>query len=386
MRPSGHETTSRPSGSRVQVHSVSRSFAPAAIALAMSLVGSLVAGGVALGAAPIEEVIPQLVPKADLPLAPDTEVNVAYAPDVPPPSGRTEPAIVDVTFEVVEGVANIDPANSVQYRTWGYRIPGDDQVISGSPGPMIRARVGDVLRFTITDPATNSMPHNVDFHAVTGQGGGAADTTVAPGQTATIEARLLYPGFFMYHCAFGDVPLHIAQGMYGGVLVDPADPLPPVDHELYIVQSEIYTDSTDEGLVATDRQAITDEAPNFVVFNGAKGSLTGDNAPHMRVGERTRIYFIDAGPDLDSNFHPIGSHWDVVYPEAALLNPPLRGSQTTLVPAGGGVVVELVGRVPSTIILVDHAISRAFDKGALGQIVVEGDPNPEIFEVTHTAG
>ena len=129
-----------------------------------------------------------------------------------------------------------------------------------------------MLRFTITNPATNSMPHNVDFHAVTGQGGGAADTSVAPGQSATIEARLLYPGMFMYHCAFGDVPLHIAQGMYGGILVDPVDPLPPVDHELYIVQSEVYTSGTETGLVETDRQAITDEHPTYVVFNGAKGS------------------------------------------------------------------------------------------------------------------
>jgi nitrite reductase (NO-forming) len=350
------------------------------------LLATLVASGPAVAAAARDEVIPDLVPKAELPLAPPSEVDVAYAPDVPPASGRTEPAIVEVAFEVVEGVANIDPVKSVQYRAWGYRMPGDDEVISGTPGPIIRARVGDVLRFTITNPASNSMPHNVDFHAVTGQGGGAADTSVAPGQTATIEARLLYPGFFMYHCAFGDVPLHIAHGMYGGILVDPADPLPPVDHELYVVQSEIYTTGTEMGLVETDRQALTDEHPTYVVFNGAMGSLTGDNAPHMQVGERTRIYFIDAGPDLDSNFHPIGSHWDVVYPEAALLNEPLRGSQTTLVPAGGGTVVELVGRVPSTIVLVDHAISRAFDKGALGQIVVEGEPDPEIFEATQVAG
>jgi nitrite reductase (NO-forming) len=351
-----------------------------------ALLATMVAAGPVLGAAARDEVIPDFVPKAELPLAPASEVNVAYAPNVPPPSGRTEPAIVEVAFEVVEGVANIDPEHSVQYRTWGYRIPGDDGVISGTPGPIIRARVGDVLRFTISNPAGNSMPHNVDFHAVTGQGGGAADTTVAPGQTATIEARLLYPGFFMYHCAFGDVPLHVAQGMYGGILVDPADPLPAADHELYIVQSEIYTDSTEMGLVGTDPAAIKDEQPTYVVFNGAKGALAGDNAPHMQVGERTRIYFINSGLNLDSNFHPIGSHWDAVYQEAALLNPPLRGSQTTLVPAGGGTVVELVGRVPSTIILVDHALSRAFYKGAIGQIVVDGDPVPEIFEVTQAAG
>ena len=385
MRFHPHAATPGPatrrSGTRPGVRTV-----PAAVALASLLLATLIGSGSALGAAPIDEVIPVLVPKAELALAPESEVNVAYAPNVPPPSGRTEPAIVEVAFDVVEGVANIDPTNSVQYRTWGYRVAGDDEVISGTPGPMIRARVGDVLRFTITNPAGNSMPHNVDFHAVTGQGGGAADTSVAPGQTAVIEARLLYPGMFMYHCAFGDVPLHIAQGMYGGILVDPAEPLPPVDHELYIVQAEIYTTGTDSGLVETDRQALTDEHPNYVVFNGAKGSLVGENAPHMQVGERTRIYFVNSGLNLDSNFHPIGSHWDVVYQEAALLNPPLRGSQTTLVPAGGGTVVELVGRVPSTIVLVDHALARAFDKGAIGQIVIEGEPDPEIFEATQPAG
>ena len=115
-------------------------------------------------------------------------------------------------------------------------------------------------------------------------------------------------------------------------------------------------------------------------FNGAKGALTGANAPVMQVGERARIYFVNAGLNLISSFHPIGSHWDVVYPEAALLNDPLRGSQTSLVPAGGGTVVELVGQVPSTIILVDHALARTFDKGALGMVMVQGEEDPEIFE------
>jgi copper-containing nitrite reductase len=328
-----------------------------------------------------EDVIPELVPKADLAPVPAGEVNVAVAPEMPPPSGRTAPAIVAVEFEVVEGVNSIDPATGVETETWGYRlVGGDDGVVVGTPGPVIRARVGDVLRFTITNPAENANPHNVDFHAVTGQGGGAEATTVAPGETKTIEARLLYPGFFMYHCAHGDIPAHIAHGMYGGILVDPETPLPEVDHEWYMVQSEYYTSSRDAGVVDFDRAAVTDEAPSFVVFNGAVGALTGDNALTMAVGERARIYFINAGLNLDSNFHPIGSHWDKVYQEAALLNQPLRGSQTTLVPAGGGTVVELIGQVPATIVLVDHALSRAVDKGAIGQIVVTGDPNLEIFE------
>jgi nitrite reductase (NO-forming) len=325
-----------------------------------------------------DDVLPTLTPKAQLPPAPAGEVNVAYAPNVPPAATRTNQAIVSVHFDVIEGAQAIGP-NGVTYTTWGYRLDGDTSVTTGTPGPMIRARVGDVLRFTLTNHG--SMPHNVDFHAVTGQGGGAKDTTVAPGETASIEARLLYPGFFMYHCAAGDVPMHISQGMYGGILVDPATPLPAVTHELYMVQSEYYTTTAADGTSqVTDRKAVTDENPTFVVFNGAVGSLTGDNAPHVSVGESMRIFFINAGLNLDSNFHPIGSHWDRVWEDAGLLNPPLRGIQTILVPAGGGTVVDLLAQVPMTVVLVDHALARAFDKGAIGQIVIDGDPNPEIFE------
>ena len=330
-----------------------------------------------------DSVLPVLTPKVDLQPVPAGEVNTAYAPNVPGAATRTEQAIVEVHFDVVEGVKAINP-NGLEYTTWGYRLHGDTTVTTGTPGPIIRARVGDVLRFILTNNGTS--PHNVDFHAVTGQGGGAADTTVAPGETATIEARLLYPGFFMYHCAAGDVPTHIAQGMYGGILVDPQTPLPAVEHELYMVQSEFYTSDPNAGPLTTDRNAITDEMPTFVVFNGAVGSLTGDNAPKMQVGEKMRIYFVNAGLNLDSNFHPIGSHWDKVWSEGALLNNPLRGSQTTLVPAGGSTIVELDAWVPMTVVLVDHALARAFDKGAIGQIVITGDRDPEIFEAFGITG
>ncbi len=325
--------------------------------------------------------IPELVAKGDLGPVPSGETNVAVAPEMPPPADRSEQAIVDVAFEVVENVSTIDPASGTKHETWGYRIlGGPDGPVVGTPGPVIRARVGDVLRFTITNPQGNQNPHNVDLHAVTGQGGGAAATTVAPGETRTIEARLLYPGFFMYHCAYGDVPAHISHGMFGGILVDPDIPLPAVDHEWYVVQSEYYVADGGAKVGKLDRTALTDESPSHVVFNGAVGALTDDNALQMQVGERSRIYFVNAGLNLISSFHPIGSHWDTVYPEAALLNTPLRGSQTTLVPAGGGTVVEMVGQVPQTVVLVDHALSRAFDKGAIGQVVIDGAENAEIFE------
>lgn len=323
-------------------------------------------------------VIPELTPKTDLPVA--NAVAVSYAPEVPARDVRSTQAIVEVEFDIVEEVTVIDPDSGVDFETWGFRIAGDDQTFaSGTPGPMVRARVGDVLRFTINNPDSNLRAHNVDFHAVTGQGGGAEDTLVAPGESTVIEARMLYPGMFMYHCAAGDVPAHIARGMYGGILVDPADPLPEADKEFYVVQSEYYL-TGDGPLVDLDRVSMSDENPSMVVFNGAKGALTGDNALQIDVGDRARFYFVNAGLNLTSNFHPIGSHWDAVWPEGALLSQPIRGSQTTLVPAGGAVVADLLGQVPSNILLVDHALTRTFDKGALGIVTVSGEPNREIFE------
>ncbi|NNC92450.1 MAG: multicopper oxidase domain-containing protein [Acidimicrobiia bacterium] len=363
----------------------------AVVALAVWSAGNLGANSAPAAAAPQvitaadsvweETITPFLTQKASLELAPEEELHVANAPDIPPPITRTDQRIVEVHFDVVENVTTIDPQTGVEFETWGYKIAGDETPVSGTPGPVIRARVGDVFRFTVTNPASNTHPHNVDFHAVTGQGGGAADTVVAPGETATIEARLLYPGVFMYHCAFGDVPEHIAHGMYGGIVVDPEEPLPAADHEYYIVQSEYYTDSLEPGLTGLDRDALLDEEPTMVVFNGSKGALT-DSPLQIAIGDRARFYFVNAGIDLDSNFHPIGSHWDAVWQEGATLSPPIRGSQTTLVPAGGGVVVDLIGQVPSRIILVDHALTRAFYKGAIGFVDVSGSPNPEIFEKT----
>ncbi len=339
---------------------------------------------VELSGASTGSIIPELVPIDELAMAPADEQHVAYAPDVPPPIERTDQRVFEVRLESIEGVCPLDPENGIEFDMWGYRVEGDDEIVCGSPGPILRGRVGDLARITLTNVSTNLHPHNIDFHAVTGQGGGAADLTVAPGETATIEARLLYPGAFMYHCAFGDVPEHIAHGMYGMFIVDPEQPLPPADHEWAIMQSEWYVTEPDaDGLVELDRDALFAEEPRYVTFNGRTDALAGDNALTMQVGERARFYVVNEGLNLDSNWHPIGSHWDTVYPEAAThsVNGVIRGSQSTLVVAGGGTITDLIGQVPSTIILVDHALVRTFYKGAIGLVIVEGDENAEIFGV-----
>ncbi len=335
------------------------------------------------GAWPTDRSIrPALVPVAQLAAAPDSEVHATYAPEAAPAIARSDQRHWEVALEVVEGVCPIDPANGVTTHAWGFRIAGDTEVVCGSPGPVLRGRVGDMVKVTLTNLAGNTNPHNIDFHAVTGQGGGAAALTVNPGETASVEFRLLYPGTFMYHCAYGDIPVHISHGMYGVFIVDPETPLPAVDHEWVVTQSEWYLSEPDaNGLAQFDNAALRLEEPRFVTFNGRTDAVSGDNTLAMSVGERARIYFVNEGLNLDSNFHPIGSHWDAVYPEGAThqANRVIRGSQTTLVVAGGGTVVELDALVPSTIILVDHALVRSIYKGAIGTIVISGDQDPEIF-------
>lgn len=338
--------------------------------------------GSSSAAALTQSVIPDLTPVADLEMADAGEEHVSYAPQVPDPVDRSDQRIFEVHLEAVENVCPIDPDGGVSTETWGFRIAGDSDVECGTPGPVLRGRVGDVARITLTNSAESTQPHNIDFHAVTGQGGGAEALTVAPGESATIDARLLYPGAFMYHCAFGDVPMHITKGMYGMFIVDPETPLPEVDHEWAVMQSEWYVGEPDgNGVAPWDREAVVNEDPTYVTFNGRTDALVGDNALKMQVGERARFYMVNEGLNLTSNFHPIGSHWDLVWPEAAThdSNDPIRGSQSTLVVAGGGTVTELIGQVPSTLILVDHALTRTFYKGAIGQVVIEGDENPEIF-------
>ena len=218
---------------------------------------------------PVDQSIrPDLTPIAEMADGNDEE-HLSYAPEMPPAADRTDQRVWDVHLESIEGVCPLDPENGVTTEMWGFRIAGETEVTCGSPGPILRGRVGDVANITLTNLATNQRPHNIDFHAVTGQGGGAADLTVNPGETATVSVRLLYPGAFMYHCAFGDVPSHIAHGMYGMFVVDPEVPLPAVDHEWGIMQSEWYVSEPGaDGDAAYDRDALFDEEPRYVTFNG----------------------------------------------------------------------------------------------------------------------
>ncbi len=300
---------------------------------------------------------------------------MAYAPNVPPPISRNTPATLEAHLETT--MTPITLASGVTYDAWTF----DGRV----PGPFLRARVGDTLEIHLTNNDTTGMPHNIDLHAVTGPGGGASVTVALQGETKMARFELRHPGLFVYHCAVSPVENHVANGMYGMILVEPKQGLRRVDREFYVMQSEFYTDPPSGGQAVYSPSDGAAEHPRYVVFNGKKGSLTGSDALAAATGERVRIYFGNAGPNLISSFHVIGEIFDKVYREADLVSRPARSIQTTLVPAGGATVVDFAVEVPGTYMLVDHSIFRTA-KGALGHLVVTGADRPDIYDPPASGG
>lgn len=290
-------------------------------------------------------------------------------PLVPPPIGNRPAMKLYMEMEITE--EEMEMADGVSYLFWTF---------GGTvPGSFIRARVGDEVEFKIKNHPDNKLPHNIDLHAVTGQGGGAEASFVAPGHEKTFSFKLINPGLFVYHCATAPVGMHIANGMYGLILVEPEGGLPPVDKEFYVMQGDFYTEGRfgEPGLQPFDMQKAYDERPDYVVFNGSTKALSGENALQAKVGETIRIFFGNGGPNLASSFHVIGEIFDKVYVDGGdQIN---SNVGTTLVPAGGAAILEFKADVPSNLVLVDHSIFRAFNKGALGILSVTGEKNDKIF-------
>jgi hypothetical protein len=331
---------------------------------------------------------------------------LTFAPEVPPPITRKQPALVTVNLNSSRVTMKVKGDKEYEFWTFNDRVPG----------PFIRVRVGDMLEVHHTSTDDMGMPHNVDLHAVTGPGGGAPVTTVVKGDERIAWFKMLHPGLYVYHCAAPPVMDHVANGMYGLILVEPEGGLPKVDREFYVMQSEIYArfadgskpkeaasghnmpmkegdhnenadesvwgdevaDQAESNQLIFSHQDGLDELPMFVVFNGKVGSLTNDGALKAKVGEKVRIYFGNAGPNLISSFHVIGTIFDNVYREGDLVSTPGHSIQTSLVPAGGSTVVDFKLEVPGSYTLVDHAIFRV-EKGAAGFLQAEGKPNYDIY-------
>ena len=297
--------------------------------------------------------------------------QLSHPPAVPQPITRSTPAHVVVNLEAYESIGTL--ADGVQYKFWSF----NDIV----PGPMIRVRVGDTVELHLKNHQGNTFPHNIDLHAVNGPGGGAGATLVAPGQTGSVLFKTLAPGLFIYHCAspVPNIPTHIANGMYGLILVEPQQGLPKVDKELYILQSEFFTKSAGKNkpLEFSMEKGLA-ESPDYVVFNGRSGAVDGGSDYTVKAGDTVRIYFGNIGPNSASSFHIIGEIFDKVYVEGAINGLVNNNVQTTLVPSAGSTIVEFKADVPGTLLLVDHSIFRVA-KGAIGFLTVEGKEDPSVF-------
>jgi len=309
---------------------------------------------------------------------PTTGADIVRDPtEIPAPIGPREPQTVRIDLETVEIEGQLADGTTFKYWTFNGKVPG----------PFYRVRVGDTIEVHLKNLTNSTMAHSVDFHAVTGPGGGATMTQTAPGEETMFTAKALNPGLFVYHCATPMVAQHIANGMYGLILVEPEEGLPPVDREFYVMQGELYTNEAfgSTGQLTENLQALLNEDPEYLVFNGAVGALTEQKPLKANVGETVRIFFGVGGPNFTSSFHVIGEIFDRVYDQASLTSPALTNVQTTLVPPGGATMVEFALEVPGNYILVDHALAR-LQRGLAGFLVAEGAENPEIYNGTPTDG
>jgi nitrite reductase (NO-forming) len=290
-------------------------------------------------------------------------------PNVPPATGRSAPAKVVVELDVVEKEMEISEGVTYTFWTFGGTVPGS----------FIRVRQGDTVEFHLRNMPDSKMPHNIDLHGVTGPGGGAASSFTAPGHASQFTFKALNAGLYVYHCATAPVGMHVANGMYGLILVEPPGGLPKVDREYYVMQGDFYTKGKyrEKGLQPFDMEKAIDEHPTYVLFNGMEGSMAGDRALTAKTGETVRMYVGNGGPNLVSSFHVIGEIFDKVWFEGGTKYQ--ENVQTTLIPAGGSAIAEFRMEVPGTYILVDHSIFRAFNKGALAMLKADGPERKDIY-------
>ena len=292
--------------------------------------------------------------------------------DLPPPIGDRPPAVVHVTLTAKELIGALDPASGTTYRYWTFN--------GKVPAPFIRARQGDTIEVTLQNDKGSQMVHSLDFHAAIGPGGGADLTQVPPGQSKTFTFQANTPGLFVYHCGSPMIAQHIANGMYGLILVEPLGGLTHVDREYYIMQGEIYTTAPKgkAGLQQFSVENLMQENAQYYIFNGAVDSVVREYPLHANEGETVRIYFGNAGPNATSSVHMVGEIFTRYYALGSLTSPPLTGIQTTSIPPGAAAIVEVKASMPGQFTMMDHAISR-MEKGNMAILQVKGPENTALM-------
>ena len=295
-------------------------------------------------------------------------LNVARDPSiVPPPITRKEPTTVKIKLTVKEVTADITDGSTYAFWTFDGTVPG----------PMLRVMEGDTVEFTLVNPKESVSGHNIDLHAVNGPGGGAAVSNVNPGETKTFTFKALNQGAYVYHCAFSPPWLHISNGMYGGIIVEPKGGLPKVDREFYVMQGDWYTSpSSAKGHLDFNAEKAAAEHPDYITFNGHTDALTKIYPLKAKAGEKIRLFFGVGGPNVGSNFHIIGEIFDKVI--IGSNKTPIENEETWYVPPASISAFEFKLDVPGTYLLVDHAIWR-LTKGAAGALVVDGKHDDNIY-------
>jgi nitrite reductase (NO-forming) len=298
------------------------------------------------------------------------------------------PKIIEFTLTIEEKKVVIDEKGTTfQAMTFG----------GSMPGPMMVVHEGDYVEVTLVNPATNSMPHNVDFHSATGALGGAELTLVNPGEQVTLRWKATRTGTFVYHCAPGGpmIPWHVVSGMSGTVMVLPRDGLKDeigrplhYDRIYYIGENDFYVPRDKDGNFKKyetpgDSYADTVEVmrgliPTHVVFNGARDALTGDNAMKAKVGETVMIVHSQA--NRDTRPHLIGGHGDYVWEQGKFANPPARDLETWFVRGGSAGAALYTFRQPGIYAYVNHNLIEAVELGATAHFVVEGDWNDDLMK------
>jgi nitrite reductase (NO-forming) len=393
------------------------------IIVAIIVIGlGLIFKGAGVPSAPVNTVVATNASALGPALPVETGDISERADAVPSPITRTENTLVEIALETKELVAEIAPGTTYKYWTYNGTVPG----------PMLRVKEGDDVRITLThghggmaeahddfmvsgfatlkeaesfiganvayadtghmhgDAHTQGASgshameghafHSIDLHAVTGPGGGAMLTQVGHDGPKTFQFKATNPGVYVYHCASPHIPTHIANGMYGLIVVEPKEGLPPVDKEFYVMQGDFYTKGSfgDKGHQEFSLEKLLAETPSYFLFNGRVGGITGERAMEAEVGDRIRMY-VGVGSHVASNFHIIGEVIDRLYVDGSLSSSPIEDIQTTIIPAGGAIAIEFTVEVPGTYLLVDHSLTRAVDKGALAELVVRGPDNPNEF-------
>lgn len=292
---------------------------------------------------------------------PNAPAPVTYDPVAP---ALLEGTVHDITLETIEKEMTVAPGFVQKVWTFGGTVPG----------PVIRVKVGDTVRIHLKNPNGSELPHSVDFHSSMVAHNDEM-TDIMPGEDKVYEWKANYAGVWMYHCGTAPALHHIANGMYGMVIVEPAEGLPPVDKEFAVVQSEWYLGPQGE-VSSLEKAAASAPAPDFVMFNGVANQYK-DAPIKVETGEQVRVFVLNAGPSVDSSFHIVGTIFDTVIKEGVKLergNEGNWGSQAVdLAPAQGAIVeFQLAedGRYP----MVTHAFNFV-GRGALGFFQAgDGDP------------